>query len=262
MAEYIVYDFETTGLCVLSDRAVEVAAVLVKDGKVVKTFESLINSGKESSPDAYAVHGIGLKELKSAPKSKDVFRDFVEFIKGHYIVAHNGNNFDHYILRTELLRHGLEMPECKLIDSLVLANSVKKGPNKLADLCSHFKIKNSQSHRAMSDTKALASIFELLSDKKVDLKKCHEISKGHELKSFFPDILGFQLLLKSIENNKRVEIDYLNQKQELKRRWIVPLRTQINFGSSALTIVATCCEDNIEKNFRLERLGKVHSREE
>jgi DNA polymerase-3 subunit epsilon len=112
-----------------------VAAVKIKDGKVVDTFESLINCGRESHPAAYAVHGIGLKELKSAPKPAEVFSKFADFVDGQHIVAHNGNGFDHYILRTELLRNGICMPDCKLIDSLLIAGSLRRPPNRLADLC-------------------------------------------------------------------------------------------------------------------------------
>ena len=42
LSTFIAFDFETTGLSKYSDRIIEVAAVLYKDGKPVECFETLI----------------------------------------------------------------------------------------------------------------------------------------------------------------------------------------------------------------------------
>ena len=54
-AEYVVFDVETTGLAPLSgDRIVEIAAIKVKEGRVIDTFESLVNPQRPVTSGSYA----------------------------------------------------------------------------------------------------------------------------------------------------------------------------------------------------------------
>jgi len=258
---YVVYDFESTGLDVLNDRAVEVAAVIVEKGKVVDTYTSLINCGKPCSPDAFAAHRIEENVLRKAPSSKKVFEEFAKFIDGHYIVAHNGNNFDHYILRTEILRHSIPMPKCKLIDSYLVSASIGGGAHNMEALCKRLGVNNKNAHRALADTEALVEVFELLNNRKVDLANCHKISKSHILEQFFPDIIGFNLLLKGLQDQKKIEVSYQKENEKAERRWIIPVRGDKKFNGP-LQVVSVCCRDEVEKNFRFDRIKEIHSVEE
>ena len=44
-AEYVVFDVETTGLSAVYDKVIELAAVKMKDGKVIDQFEEMIHPG-------------------------------------------------------------------------------------------------------------------------------------------------------------------------------------------------------------------------
>jgi DNA polymerase III epsilon subunit-like protein len=254
MSKYIIYDFETTGLDVLKDRAVEVAALLIENEKIKDSFTTIINCGKESTPDALRVHGISLKETQKGMESQKAFESLCDFMNGHYIVAHNGNNYDHFMLKAELHRHGLDIPDCKLIDSMTLAQKSGLGLSSfsLENLCKHFKIKNSSAHRALGDTKALLEVFEILKRKNSSLDEIHKLSREKKLNDIFPHFDGFTLLLDALEHGKNLEIEYENQKGEVKRRWIKPDNTELNWGSMCPMIKAECKTDKIEKAFRLD----------
>lgn len=259
MKKYIIYDFETTGLDVLKDRAVEVAALLIEDQKIKDTFVTIINCGKESHPDALRVHGISFEESKQGMAPDKAFKNLAEFIDGHHIVAHNGNNYDHFILKTEFHRNGIEIPECKLIDSIYLAQKSKLGLSSfsLDNLCKHFKIKNSRAHRALEDSKALFKVFTNLMHEDSSLDEIHKISREKKLHELYPYFDGFKLLLDAMEDKKTLDIEYQNQKGELKRRWIKPQNTDLHRGSMCPQIKAQCLTDHIEKSFRLDGFKEI-----
>lgn len=260
MNNYIIYDFETTGLDILKDRAVEVAALLIENQKVKDSFVTIINCGKKSTTGALKVHGISFKESQEGMEAKKVFEKLSDFMRGHFIVAHNGNNYDHFMLKTEFHRHNIRIPDCKLIDSLSLAQKSNLGLSSLSleSLCKHFKIKNSNAHRALGDSKALVKIFEQLKGKN-SLSEMHKICRQKNLIDIFPHFEGFDLLLNAIEGGKNLEIEYQNQKGEIKRRWIKPDSTVLNFGSMCPMINAKCNTDKIEKAFRLDGFRGVFS---
>jgi DNA polymerase-3 subunit epsilon len=66
----IVIDFETTGISPNSGgRATEIAAVLVRDGRIVDHYHSLMNSGAWVPPFIEQLTGISNAMLQSAPGS-------------------------------------------------------------------------------------------------------------------------------------------------------------------------------------------------
>ena len=59
VADYVVFDFETTGLNPFDgDRIIEMSAVRVINHKVVEKFATLVNPEQPISPEATAVNGI------------------------------------------------------------------------------------------------------------------------------------------------------------------------------------------------------------
>ena len=63
-----VIDFETTGLSpAQGDRATEIAAVLLCDGKVVDHYQSLMNAGVRIPPYIEALTGISTAMVRQAP---------------------------------------------------------------------------------------------------------------------------------------------------------------------------------------------------
>ena len=68
-----VIDFETTGLSLaMGDRATEIAAVILEDGKVVDRYQSLMNAGRGIPSYIEALTGISDAMIRKAPMAAAV----------------------------------------------------------------------------------------------------------------------------------------------------------------------------------------------
>ena len=101
-----VIDFETTGISpALGARATEIAAVLVRDGRIVGRFASLMRSNAWVPPFIEQLTGISNRMLHSAPPAAEVMREVAAFTRGCGVVAHNAS-FDAAFWRHELALAG------------------------------------------------------------------------------------------------------------------------------------------------------------
>src|SRR6185369_384192 len=99
-----VIDFETTGLSpAAGDRATEIAAVIVQDGKVVDRYQSLMNAGVRIPSYIQELTGISDAMVRSAPPVADVMREVSAFVGDYPLVAHNAS-FDCKFWDAELAR--------------------------------------------------------------------------------------------------------------------------------------------------------------
>ena len=70
-----VIDFETTGLSpAMGDRATEIAAVILEDGKVVDRYQSLMNAGRRIPSFIENLTGISDAMVRTAPTAATVMR--------------------------------------------------------------------------------------------------------------------------------------------------------------------------------------------
>ncbi|MDB3981793.1 exonuclease domain-containing protein [Methylophilaceae bacterium] len=160
---YVVIDFETTGFSPDNgDRIIEVAAVKIKDGKVIEQFESLVNTA-QYIPDAVSnLTGINQTLLDSAPPSQLVMTRLVKFIgKKSTLIAHNAS-FDSRFFHNELELAGLKEYRNFFICTLLLSRRLYQycSDHKLATIAKYHNINfHGSSHRAMPDTLVTAQLF-------------------------------------------------------------------------------------------------------
>ncbi|MEK6714633.1 MAG: 3'-5' exonuclease [Candidatus Omnitrophota bacterium] len=163
--KFVVFDVETTGLEPESgDRIVEIAALKSKGEKVVDRFHSLINPKVPVSAGAFAVNGITLDMLKSAPRPSEIIPKFVDFIKRDALFAYNAN-FDAAFLAQELKLLGENLPqELIIIDILAMARSLVTNlfSYKLESVAKHLGYAQVQKHRALEDVKMSFFILQKL----------------------------------------------------------------------------------------------------
>ena len=87
-----VLDFETTGMSpAMGARATEIAVVLVRGGRVVDRYASLMHSGVWVPPFIEQLTGISNRMLASAPPAGQVMREVADFTRGCALVAHNAS---------------------------------------------------------------------------------------------------------------------------------------------------------------------------
>lgn len=158
---YIVIDVETTGKNIPDGKIVEIAAIKIQNGKPAGSFHTLINPQENISWFITRLTGITDAMLEDAPSFEDIAVDFVNFIQGAPIVAHNAN-FDY-----RFIKHELE----KAIENYQLQNeqfcTVKMAKKKFPGLAKYnldfltetFSLNNPHRHRAYGDASVTAEFF-------------------------------------------------------------------------------------------------------
>ena len=152
-ATYVVFDVETTGLSSVYDRIIELAAVKMREGEVVDTFEEFINPGHALSAFTTELTGITDAMLADAPSEESVLRRFMAFCEGAVLVAHNAS-FDIGFINKGYERIGELATNLPVIDTLELSRLVNPDlkSHRLNVLAKHYGIVLEQHHRAVYDS--------------------------------------------------------------------------------------------------------------
>lgn len=171
----IIFDTETTGLDAREDRIIELGCIeLVNRFPTGRTFHHYINpQGRAINAEAQAVHGISAEHLVGKPVFGDLADEFLAFIEGAKLVAHNAG-FDMGFINAEFARLGHPAVGAdRVVDTLALARRKHPmGPNSLDALCRRYGIDNSHrsKHGALLDSELLAEVYvELVGGKQAAL---------------------------------------------------------------------------------------------
>lgn len=113
-----IFDLETTGINIGSDRILEIAVIKVMPDGTVHRKRKLLNPEMPIPPSATEVHGITNEMVKDAPTFKQAANEIKQFIDGCDLGGYNSNRFDIPILMEEFLRTGIEidLKTTKLVD--------------------------------------------------------------------------------------------------------------------------------------------------
>ncbi len=145
--DYCVVDTETSGFDPSTNKIVEIAAVKVRNGRIVDEFSTLVKN--KTTKKASEVNGITQDMLKTAPSQDDAIQAFSEFVGSDVLVAHNAR-FDKSFLDAACYLKN------EWIDTLAVARMFTPDErNRLQDLCVRFGVANECGHRALSDCRAL-----------------------------------------------------------------------------------------------------------
>jgi DNA polymerase III epsilon subunit family exonuclease len=157
---FVVLDIETTGLSRYSNKITEIAAVIVKDGKIHDEFHTLVNPEVRIPGFITKLTGIDNAMVKDAPKIRSVMPEFVKFLGDHIIVAHNAS-FDYGFLDENAVSSIGKGLTNEVLCTRKLANRLVPDlpSKKLSCLCEHFGVSNQQAHRAKGDVYATVEIF-------------------------------------------------------------------------------------------------------
>ncbi len=170
-ADFVALDFEATGKDPRVDRVTEIGAIRVRSGKIVATWQTLVNPGVPIPLIVTQKTGISDEMVAQYAPFAEVWPTLRDFLGTDLVVAHNGHTFDFRLLRAELARLGIEH-EVRGYDTLPLAREVHSGSRSLPDLAHAFGIDTGTSHRALDDTRTLALVVpELMSRKRSRARK-------------------------------------------------------------------------------------------
>jgi len=163
----IVLDTETTGLEVQrGHRLIEIGCIELAERRPTgNRFHVYLNPDRAIDEGARAVTGISDEFLTDKKRFAEVAAEFVEFIRGAEIIAHNAE-FDVGFIDAELgiagAAFGRLADHATVLDSLALAREKFPGQrNSLDALCRRFGIDNSHRewHGALLDAQLLAEVY-------------------------------------------------------------------------------------------------------
>ena len=156
--DYTVLDLETTGLDSSRELIIEYAAVKVREGKVVDTFQTLCDPGFPIPPQIEMITGITTEMVRFSPNPCSVLPDFLDFVGDDFIIGHNvlfdvrfiaasaGEFINPYIDTMKLFR--------KLHPTLP--------HHRLCDMVDYYGKNNESAHRALSDCFATNDCFDAM----------------------------------------------------------------------------------------------------
>lgn len=172
----IVLDFETTGLSpTQGDRAIEIGAVHIHNGKVIDTFQQLMNPGFRVSGFIEGYTGITNRMLQTAAPCDEVMDQFCDFIGDHNLVAHNAS-FDQRFLDAELSNINRNYTGKFACSMLIARRLVQDSPtHKLGDLVRFLKLENDGVfHRALADSQMTVNLWLYMLDNLAQKHKIRE----------------------------------------------------------------------------------------
>lgn len=168
--DYVCIDLETTGLSPKADRIIEIGAARVREGRIVATFQQLINPRMELKERIVELTGIEARELTGQPELSEVLPELEKFLGEDILIGHR-IGFDYSFLKRAFVNRKKEF-EKQGIDTLRIARACVNDceSKKLESLCKHFGITH-QAHRALGDVLATAELYEKLLEAYTEEKK-------------------------------------------------------------------------------------------
>jgi len=181
-----ILDCETTGGKATRDRMTELAIILVDNGQVVETWQSLINPQTTIPPWITKFTGISNPMVSDAPSFERLWPTIQSKLQDRVLVAHNAR-FDYGFLRNEAKRCG-ETLSVKTLCSVKLSRLMYPQHRKhsLDAIIQRLGCGVENRHRAMDDTQVIMQLFEVMSlefDETNITAACNRILKRPSLPS-------------------------------------------------------------------------------
>ncbi|MFK7823827.1 MAG: PolC-type DNA polymerase III [Oligoflexales bacterium] len=161
-ANLAVFDLETTGLDAVGDRIVEIGALKICNGQVMEEFETLLDPERDFPIEAQKVSGITPDMLEGKPNIAQVLPDFLKFIDGCILVAHNAN-FDMGFIRNNANRLGIDLQWPSFCTLKLARELLPDLERKTLDmLAEHYGLSFEARHRSIGDVKVTVGVLEQL----------------------------------------------------------------------------------------------------
>ncbi|NIG99029.1 MAG: DNA polymerase III subunit epsilon [Buchnera aphidicola (Periphyllus acericola)] len=226
----IALDTETTGInkegpVYLNHRIIEIGAVEIINRKITKNiFHEYIKPDRLIDKEAYKIHKITNEFLYNKKKFSEIYKNFINFVKGSELIIHN-SKFDLGFINYELNMLNKSIPNilnyCTVIDTLKLSRKIFPGrKNSLEVLCKRYKIYDSRKfHSAILDAKLLAKVYLLMTTVQKSFFFINN-SKTKIFKNFNKKNKKIFLYKKANFLENSMHIKYLNfMKKNGKCRW-------------------------------------------
>ena len=188
---YVVFDLETTGLPASEgDSIIEIGAVKMKNGKIIDTYDKLIDPLKPLSEEIISITGITNEMVSGKPNEEETVKDFIKWVGNLPVVAHNAK-FDMSFINMAYLKYDLGRFNNTVIDTLGLSRYLESNEryHNLATLVIRYNIPwdEDKHHRANYDAEGTALIFYKMLEK----LKLNNINTMEDLKNYRTIVLKY-----------------------------------------------------------------------
>ena len=156
--EFVIFDLETTGTSCF-DKITQIGAVIVKNGEIGDSFNTLVNPQIPIPAEVTSLTGITDDAVKDAPLEREAVENFLQFVNGRVLVAHNAE-FDISFLCACCKRNKIDY-RFNYIDTLQLSRNLINGVKnyRLDTVVKSLGLRAFEHHRADEDAKILADVF-------------------------------------------------------------------------------------------------------
>jgi DNA polymerase-3 subunit epsilon len=155
---YVVVDVETTGGSPwFGHRVTEIAAVVVRDGRIAQTYDTLVNPQRPIPVFITRLTHITPAMVQDQPIFRAVCPVVLDLLRDHVFVGHNAA-FDRRFVQAEVERAGQWLPESRTLCTVKLARRLLPHLRRrsLDHVAHHYGVPLGARHRAMGDAKATA----------------------------------------------------------------------------------------------------------
>lgn len=193
--EYVIVDIETTGFSVEHCSITQIAALKIKDGNIVDSFNTYVKQNEPIPSFITRLTGITDQDTESGLSVADALYHFTEFTKTYPIIGHNVS-FDYRFLDTNLVLTAGRNLNNPYLDTLRFSKELL--PNlpsyKLDILGQYLNLTVDGHHNAVADTRLTYDLIVSLS------------SINNDFRGAFEDKIRVSVSKGSILNGKKVAL--------------------------------------------------------
>lgn len=255
---FTVLDVETTGLSADSGhRICEIALLRFRGGKVLDSFESLIDPQRSISPGASAVNGLTDFQISGQPLFGQVAEQVQGMLACSVLVAHNAP-FDLSFLAAEWRRLRWPPRLGFTVDTLLLARRLYNfRRNNLVEVARSLRVRIDREHRAMGDVWTTLRVLQVML---ADLNRRGAVTLGQLLDAQGGNVLWPEpqsravppALETALSEGRRLWLRYRSPQGQVSERWVEPL--DVTGDDRATYLAAYCLEIGEQRTFRLDRI--------
>ena len=156
---FVAFDLETTGFSPPGSRIIEIGAVKVLNGRVVETWQRIVNPGCHIPWNITELTGITDAMVRNAFPVEMILPDFLDFVGDLPMAAHNVR-FDMSFVLHDARRMGFILTN-PLIDTVPLARKCFPGlpDHKLGTVARYLNVLGDAEHRGLQDAAVVAHIL-------------------------------------------------------------------------------------------------------
>jgi DNA polymerase III subunit epsilon len=153
--KYVFVDVETTGASALNGQIIEIGIIRVENGRVVDTYQTLLQPHRFISTLITQITGITNDDLEGKPRFDEVALLVRDLLSDAIFVAHNAR-FDYGFIKTEFKRLGIDW-NAKTLCTVKVSRSLfpTERSHSLETIINSHHIPVKARHRAYDDAEAM-----------------------------------------------------------------------------------------------------------